>query len=287
MVHFCSENSGKSSNRQPFALLGITPASSSDSKEQAIQSFRELLASKLEMNSSLTKAKSCFRTLRQEELLRNVSQGGLPLLSVPSPKPDFQNLETLGGLKEVAVPFFDFAEYKDGSTFFSHFSEARRPVFGVYQWGDSGTRIRPLPTASEDRRLPPPSLIFHNKDLSQIKETAGVEVAKIGYGGNKIGQLMLQHEDLLGLDIRLCSSADVTSAFCEAQDSLLAGSLNELQSTNTLLAAGEEGKDDERIGEADCWVEVRANLKSPSGYLTRSVGSRVRKVANASNTPDS
>jgi hypothetical protein len=292
LVHFCSEYSnsgGESSRKQPFALLGITHTANEDSSEQAVQSFRDLLASKVQQRSSFIKFKHSFGSLSPEELLRDVSRGGLPLVSVPSPKHEVSEQTPPAGLKEVVVPFFDFSEYADGSSFLSHFAEARRPVVGVYQWGDCATRIRPLPTASEDRRLPPPSLVFHCNDSEEIEpENSGARTAKIGYRGNKMGQLMLQHEDLLGLDIRFCSSTKVSSAFSEAQDSLLAGSLNELQSTNTLLVGGEKAKDDDRIGQSDCWVEVRANLKSPSGFLKRPTGSVPSKQKLASiNTPDS
>jgi hypothetical protein len=293
LVHFCSENSnfgGESSRKQPFALLGITHMANEDSSQQAVQRFRDLLASKVQQQSSFIKFKRSFGSLSPEELLRDVSRGGLPLVSVSSPKHEVSEQTPPTGLKEVVVPFFDFAEYADGSRFFSHFAKARRPVVGVYQWGDCATRIRPLPTASEDIRLPPPSLVFHCNDLEKIEpENSGARTAKIGYTGNKMGQLMLQHEDLLGLDIRFCSSTKVSSAFSEAQDSLLAGSLNELQSTNTLSVDGEKVKYDDRIGQADCWVEVRANLKSPSGFFKRPAGSvpSKQRVASTINTSDS
>lgn len=292
IIHFCSDNSGNSSRKQAFGILGITNTSTSNSKVEAIQGFRDLLASKMQQRSSFMKVKSNFASLSQDELLRDVSKGGLPLLSVPSRGSEVADVAPVeAGLKEVAVPFFDFAEYTNGTSFLSQFSKARRLQVGLYQWGDSGTRIRPLPAASEDRRLPPPSLIFHCNDFTQIAaDTTGARIAKIGYGGNRVGQLMLEHDDLLGLDIRFCSSISASSAFSEAQDSLLAGSLDELQSTNTLLAGGEKVKDDDRIGEADCWVEVRANLKSPSGFLKRAVRSEPsnqRRLASPVNTPDS
>ena len=116
-------------------------------------------------------------------------------------------------LKEVAVPYFDYAAYKDGSTFLSKLGLAMtiRPTVGVYQWLNNITCIRPLPTAAEDQRLPSPSLIFHcespENNEDKIREH-GFREARIGYGGlgrdRGHGQVMLLHKDLIGLDIRYC-----------------------------------------------------------------------------------
>ena len=102
-------------------------------------------------------------------------------------------------------------------------------------------------------------------------------MAKIGFSGNRIGQVMMIHPDLEGIDVRYCSQDAVSSAFSEAQESLLAASLEELQSSNALLTGQEPAKDDERVGKADCWVEVRANMKRPSGYWHRKAGTTPSK----------
>ena len=149
------------------------------------------------------------------------------------------------------------------------------------------TDLRPLPTAGEDTRLPPPSLIFDCHNLADIllKEQKGLKVAKIGYSGNRIGQLMLLHDDIQGLDVRLCSEKKVSSAFYEAQESLLAASVEELQSSNALIGDGQEGKDDKRTGRGDCWVEVRANLKQPSGFFQRGTARSKHRVAKIPDLP--
>ena len=296
MIHFLSNSDVKedSAKRNAFALLGITNATENDSNQAAIQSFRNLLASNMENRSSSMKLKNSLGSLQPQEMLRDVSNGSLPLLFLGEQDANSQHEATKNvppsGLKEVVVPFFDYAEYTDGSTILSRLSRMQRPAVGVYQLGNRSVRVRPLPTAAEDRSLPPPSLIFHCNNLEEVNPTeVGAKSGKIGFSGNRIGQLMVQHEDLLGLDIRFCSSEKVTSAFDEAQESLLAGSLEELQSTNTLQAGGEKSKDDDRIGVADCWIEVRANLKSPSGFLRRPgrSGSTPRPNASPINTPDS
>jgi hypothetical protein len=302
LIHLLSDDANKlsdSKKKQAFSLLAITDGGYEKSHKEAVQRFRDLFALKVKERASAIKMKSVISGgLTTEELLRDVSTGGLPMLSLPtsqggllsSPFNQQSDDEHLG-LKEIVLPYFDFAEYTDGSSLASHFSYARRPAVGVYQWGSSSTRIRPLPTASEDRQLSPPSLVFHCKDFSDVDVgNSGARTAKIGFGGNlSRQQLMLQHEDLFGLDVRFCSSTTVSSAFSEAQDSLLAASLNELQSTNTLLAGGEQAKDDDRILNGDCWIEVRATLKQPAGFLKKSLGSysTTQRIANASRTPDS
>jgi len=335
VIHFCSigvrrsnvksieENSNEQDQNQqdiPFSLLAITDTGndqSDDSKKKeyngnaeidvVIRNVRCLLASRINeggaLNSTSLILKYFFKgKLTVCDLLKNISPDGLPLLSIPSNMPSkivddgcVPN-STTTCLKEVVVPYFDYAAYKDGSTFVSKLGLARtrRPAVGVYEWPINNTRntrtcIRPLPTGAEDQTLPSPSLIFHcefPENEVKIKEY-GFREARIGYGGGRSnrGQVMLLHKDLIGLDIRYCPRTKVTSAFSEAQESLLAGSIDELQSTNILLAGGEEAKHDERIGNADCWVEERAKFKRPSGYLWSKKTSRKQRIARIPNIP--
>lgn len=294
LIHFCSLTSPNSKvddkRHGSFSLLAITDVPTTTENGEAIIKFRTLFASHVQERASIIKMKSIRRPVSAEELLRTVARGGLPLLSLPqsvledngeSRRDDNQD----AGLKEVVIPYYDYATYADGSTIFSNIGHARlkRPKVGVYEWTGSSTRIRPLPTAAEDQRLPPPSLIFHCENHEEVGvQQYGATTAKIGYGGNGNGQLMLLHKDLAGLDVRFCSQNGVSSTFSEAQESLLAASLNELQSTNTLLACGEKAKDDDRLGNSDCWAEFRANVKRPSGFLHRSS----RKQRTAAKAPD-
>jgi len=318
ILHFCStddvdapgEKNMKSETR-PFALLGITESDESRSEsgsrvESEIRNFRNLLACRLNGGTALNRTilslkRSVNGSLTTKDLLRDISRDGLPLLSLPKFSCDIDSCATSSidsngredlvlptFLKEIVVPHFDYATYVDESTLRSHLALAptKRPAVGVYQWPNSNILIRPLPTASEDAILPSPSLIFHHEspeDTSRIKNY-GVREAKIGYGGlgPGHGQVMLLHKDLLGLDVRYCPRTVVSSAFSEAQESLLAGSLEELQSTNVLVSKGEEAQSDTRLGNGDCWVEVRANLKRPSKLLRRSKNSpgkqRIAKI---------
>ena len=292
LLHFCTmESSEREEERNgSFSLLAITDAPSKKTNVESIQHFRDFFASQVKDKAPWIKIKGSFGgKLSSGELLSSITNGGLPLLSLPEQELERkQSIEEVpfDGLKEVVIPYFDYASYTDGSTLLSKLSYAqlKRPNVGLYQWTNSFTRIRPLPTAHEDRTLPPVSLIFHCETLDEIEvKEYNATTAKIGFGGRGSGQLMLRHPGLSGLDVRYCSLTKASSNFSEAQDSLLAGSLQELQSTNTLLAGSEEAKEDDRIGKSDCWVELRANLKQPSGFFQRSP--RERRPAKAPDLP--
>jgi hypothetical protein len=319
ILHFCSlsgkENDGNN-NTTPFALLSITESVNTSGHENlqdnivsSIRQCRNLLAEQFQQSSSTSRnLKMNLKNLvgsplTPTDLLQEMD--GLPLLSFDlkgttsmESSPNQSTLELTKSssspfLKEIVVPFFDYAEYTDGSNLLSRLSQAntRRPVVGLYQWPFSSTTcIRPLPTAAEDKQLPPPSLIFHftssAHDMTAIALRHDFQTARIGYsGGMDHGQTMLLHRDLPGLDIRLCPRTTVSSAFSEAQESLLAGSLPELQNNNILLAGGEQAVEDDRIGKGDCWVEVRANLRRPTGYLGRSRKTAPLKRANIPDLP--
>jgi len=329
VIHFCSssnlgaqkEHDDQNPQTTPFALLAITDDDESIREEEykgdaevqsAIKHFRNLLASRINngasLNSTLLNLKCLINgKLTTNDLLKDISRDGLPLLSIPdrcsNGDSSIPRRESKGRMdstsspffKEIVVPHFDHAAYIDGSTLVSKLSLAttNRPAVGVFEWPNSTTCIRPLPTAAEDQRLPSPSLIFHcdsPEDAIKIREY-GFREARIGYGGlgPGHGQVMLLHEDLIGLDIRYCPRTTISSTFSEAQESLLAGSLDELQSTNILLSGGENAKSDERIGNGDCWVEVRANLKRPSNYWHRFLkganSSREQRVARIPDLP--
>ena len=199
------------------------------------------------------------------------------------------------GLRELSVPVYEDARYLDGCTLLSYLSASDlcRPTIGVYQFTNSGLALRPLPAAKEDMLLPAPSLVFYTPNLEEAKEMLrrnGVLTAKIGYrGSTHHGQLMVIHKDTAGLDIRLTESTACISSFSEAQEALLAGSLDELQNVNVLMEGGNETKayQETMNGLGDCWVEFRANLKKPSGFFTRNTKSnrQSHKVAKAPDIP--
>lgn len=184
-----------------------------------------------------------------------------------------------------------------------------KPILGLYMWpkredGKNNYRqdiaIRPIPASSSDMTLSPPSLIFHSGSYNLqnhpiiAKDTFTTAAAdqpassstiaqKVGFtsSNKKNGQLLLNtsnnHKNknknpllnLAGVDIRLCESDELSTYFSEAQDSLLAGSLDELQHPN-VLSTGEEKVDEEnKIGDGDCWVEFRSNMKNPQGFFKK------------------
>jgi hypothetical protein len=182
-----------------------------------------------------------------------------------------------GQFKELVIPVFHDALYGNGDTVVSRLSSLARPVTGLYQL-NNGVCLRPLPTSAYDTTLPPASLVFHstNNSFDACDETI---TAKIGFNGTgTTGQIVLGHAATAGLDVRYCSNSVKSSMFCEAQESMLAASLQELQSTRVV---GDTASDP-RTNQADCWAEFRANLARPLGYLkTRTV----TNIAKAPNLP--
>jgi hypothetical protein len=293
VIHFCSIDSGnenKDSYIGKFSLLGITASSLGSTSSQDVASFRSLLASHIGNQATNIKLRHTMRSLRPSHLLGSSSTGELPLLALPAKETNAPRSESsvpLTGLKEIAVPAYDFAMYPDGSNLLTRLSSSGlpRPKTGLYEW--TNTRIRPLPTGSEDQRLPPPSLIFHCNSLEGVSvEDHGAVTSKIGFGGLGNGQLIVLHKDLPGLDLRFCSTTEASSSFAEAQESLLAASLADLQSANILSTGGEKGKADKRVGLGDCWVEFRANLKEPVGFWRRYAVSKSKSTKRIAKAPD-
>jgi hypothetical protein len=293
VLHFCSIDSGnesKDSKNGMFSLLGITDSSSSSTTSEAVASFRNLFASEVGSQATNIKLRHILGSFTRFHLLGSSSTGELPFLAFPEKDkfaPQLESSNPSTGLKEIAVPAFDFAVYPDGSSLLTRLSSSGlpRPKTGLYEW--TSTCIRPLPSGSEDQRLPPPSLIFHCDSLEDVSvEEHGAVTSKIGFGGLGNGQLIVFHKYLLGLDLRYCASTEASSSFAEAQESLLAASLADLQSTNTLLAGGEEAKADERVGHGDCWMEFRANIKEPAGFWRRYVMAKSKSKNRIAKAPD-
>lgn len=291
-----------------LSLLGVTNSQTrKQSDADSVQESRRLIASHV-----CTEDGRYLRSLRlivKHAAGRHISVSdiigfgaGLPLLYLPM-NDDLSSIEPKSprqpaGLKEIAIPHYDDGKFPDGQTLLSMLgsSTLHRPAVGLYQWPNHGVAIRPLPSAKEDRILPAPSLVFYCEDLDQAADTLstlGAVSAKIGYNGlQNSGQLMVSHPNLLGLDIRLTDSTDYTSSYPEAQEALLASSLAELQNANVLLEGGKENKAtraqmDERVNAGDCWVEFRANMKRPLGFVNPRVksGGRVRRIAKAPDLP--
>ncbi|KAL7435415.1 hypothetical protein ACHAXH_006388 [Discostella pseudostelligera] len=205
--------------------------------------------------------------------------------------------DCIGKLREIVLPFFP--EVSSLQTTLSQ-SSLSRPLPGLYQFqigseygketvnrttnkpNTPGLIVRPLPAAQEDLRLSPPSLVFQCKSLvnvqTLVEEKLGGRTSKIGWRGNgQLGSLIVSHPSITGLDVRICESTGdewvLSSSFDESQDSLLAGSLAELQSVhvvsdgkhNDIEKASTVG--DKHTANGDCWIEFRSNVKHPTGFL--------------------
>lgn len=320
ILHFLSLSSSTASaaddtkvnqaNGHHVSLISIIDSKDSGNHydASAVQQSRQFLASHIGEGDRIRFTKP-FRLILDHTLGRQISasditglRGGLPLLQLPTSNEKTYPIQSTpklqAGLKEIAIPFYDDCVYPNGQSLLSALgsSSLNRPTVGLYQWPGNGVVLRPLPSAQEDRTLPAPSLVFYTENLTETAEkmtALGALIGKIGYNGlGNSGQLMTSHPALLGLDIRMTDRAEYTSAFPEAQEALLASSLDELQNVNVFLQGGKDdittrSKVDGRDNQGDCWVEFRANLKQPSGFVKRATGkSKAKlKVAKAPDLP--
>lgn len=300
IIHFLSIQ-GSSENRDSESLSILSIAGMCEgSPEERVRSSRALLADQISGQvARVTLTHSVGRRLSVQDVLG--IGGGLPLLHqidlLRSPyRPHNTSASATSdsiGFREIALPHFDDAAYSDGRSLLSTLSDSTltRAAVGLYLVQDC-LALRPLPAASEDRMLPAPSLVFSCRNLDDPPVLQGARIGKIGFNGTtrkrRQGQLMVAHPDLPGLDFRLTDSMEYSSSFAEAQDALLAGSLQELQNENVLLEGGdgrhERMKPDAKDGEGDCWVEFRANVKRPLGFMTRK--SKTLYVTKVAKVPD-
>jgi hypothetical protein len=293
-LHFLSvDGSVENPENEALALLAVTDDSMSD-VINSLQAIRELLAHHMRDRATRIAVKqSMGQELTTFDLLG--FGGGLPLLKpldkkhASSTSRQSKVNETMHGLKELSLPHFDDAAYSDGKSLIESLSVSslERPVVGLYQFPD-GLAIRPLPSAASDKVIPSASLVFmcaNIDDENSGLEQNGAVVGQIGFSGTFLrGQLMVRHPDVPGLDLRLTDKPGFSSSFAEAQEALMAGSLNEMQHENVLLKGGASR---EAQGKAtDCWVEFRETLKQPSGYLQRNSQREAKvKVARVPDLP--
>jgi hypothetical protein len=136
------------------------------------------------------------------------------------------------------------------------------------------------------------SLIFKvddiNETLDQLREQ-GIRGNKLGFTGAWSrsegsasrcggGEVRLFAEGLgfarpTGLDFRITDSDEVLSYYSEGPEAVLDGTIADIQSDRVLgspsddsdsLAAGKSGL----VGQGDCWMELRAMMKSPWRLMT-------------------
>ena len=285
---------------------------SRQSLAQHIEKLGKMVSLKLVMKNLLGQIISSYNVLSSEMPLLELSNGSVQT------KCKFQRNELHTKtqhhpfLREISLPFNDNLVDSNGFTLPSIFSNSSlsRPLVGLYQWptfDNNGLVFRPLPAAEHDLKLPPPSLIFQCESLEvadSLVEKVGASTARVGFSGcSRKGQLMVKHENLTGLDIRFCEGKGFSSSFAEAQESLFAGSFDDLQSSDVMSEGKQENNDgiivstrsDAMNGLGDCWMEFRSNMKRPSGFFKKykssfssrndSVVSKLRRVAKAPNIP--
>jgi hypothetical protein len=301
------------------SLLAITQASSTihddDPARAVLAPFAETL--------SPTKLRAChfFRRPVQASYLLGPASRFLPVMQIhqhhepegfhdngagthAAPPPPRRS-----GLKEVVIPYDDDT-YEDSTTSrpFQQLMHLSSPATGLYLLPRSNLCVRPLPTGFHDRHLPPPSLVFHSPqalpwpvvdsrdDTVTIRKighsglSTGAARSSSGGGGGSGGQYRFDSADLAGLDVRLCSSETYQSMFAEAHESLLAGSIDKLQSTRVLGAGARDVDDDDaeeirRKNSSDCWMEFRATVRNPMGFFQRPAGKRTTRTAKVPDLP--
>jgi len=199
------------------------------------------------------------------------------------------------GLREVVLPYCEDGD-TDCSSLLHQLSSSclsrpidgttKRSIAGLFQWHNDGSMdtkpiiIRPLPAAKADFAVSNPSFIFQCPSLMSASfeiQKHSASSAKVGFHGGRNGQLMVLHKDLMGLDIRFCENDRLSSSFDEAQQALLAGSLDGLQHPDVLQEGAtysDSNKGKASLTDGDCWVEFRENLKKPKIFLSKNFNRR-------------
>ncbi len=185
--------------------------------------------------------------------------------------------------------------------------------------------FRPLPSPSIDIKLPPATFVYQCDTLDDAKNQLvqlqnqevpistsmsmpmdNIQLTKVGFNGyQNNGQLRVESSYNnsnssststaataalpSSLEFRYCDAKELSSTFAEAHESLLAGSLDDLQNVNVMVegtktstGGSTDGDDNRQLmkknearvdsmnGLGDCWVEFRANMKQPSGFFKKS-----------------
>jgi hypothetical protein len=301
-LHFISPEKGDNVLEQQAStieLLAIHCLTSDDNTSTSVlEKVRDHLANALLVPATLGNP---WQNLKSSITGRNIFSAshllqfnrGMPILELDAQETDEISCTTANGdLKEVVIPSFSSDTDANGRTLLEHLQNLPRPVPGLYQTS-SGLCIRTLPTAKEDRHLSPPSLIFQaetatlDSAINLNNSDSDFHAFRIGYTGcGSKRQVLLRNANKKSnsIDIRLCPATKPISMFAEAQESLLASSLEELQSQRVLAQNSAQEIEDPNINKMDCWVEFRANMKNPSGFFPRK-SSDGPKIAKAPDLP--
>ena len=311
IIHFLALNN--SHVETDLCLLAITDSENDNDAVKCVQEARDEIAQHIDKSW-----KNAAKLLALQLIGKNISpqhltslDNGLPLLVLPAnDKNEVTNsAETKPAssssvkLREIAIPFNFDSTYADGSSLMQKLSQSNlsRPKTGLYQWpAPSPLVLRPLPSANSDFTLPFPSFIFQCDSLQDKNERLKKDIilSKVGCNSNKPGQLMIHHRDVQGVELRYCEERVLSSSFAEAQESLMAGSLDDLQNANVMVEGGKtrslndvqmtttssRARVDVMNGLGDCWVEFRANMKRPQGFFDKKA--RAKTVKRTAKAPD-
>jgi hypothetical protein len=302
--HHSTLDSKELYNQQNGANNDLDPLSS-----KSLKLSQEALTRHMRGNSAVVQVAGSYALFGRPPPVETLLgfQGGLPLITMDFQDPFYLNSSTRSetdclfkqGLREIVIPHSDKAIYPDGRTLLGTLAEESqwpRVKVGLYRISPTLV-VRPIPTAREDKIISRPSLVFSysGSDPPAIwNKTLGIETSrsssttstiedsiqahKIGYNGGKYhsqggtGQWQVQHRDWAGLDMRVTDSTQYSNCFPESQDSLLAGSIPELQNEDVLtgdnlVSSTENDLNLEQSRNGDCWMEFRATLQRPRGYF--------------------
>ena len=309
-----------------LSLLSVTDDADNDANK-SLQHSRDYLSKHLKGGGGMLLGAQLVMRMRTNDKYpveaHHLLEGELPKMDL-SCLAKYENNESssqresesdtgISGIRELVIPAFDSSIQSQ----LSSSSAMSRPKVGLYRWPGNDTNnglvIRPLPSAAEDRELSPPSIVFQCDNLescveilkgNEAADNTKTALAKVGFSGcGTGGQYMIRNSLLDGLDIRLCDATELSSSFAEAQEALLAASLDELQSVNVMNEGSDDGRNvrkdggkskeggsDAMNGLGDCWVEFRANVKKPGGFFGRKGGiaggsRRKPEVAKAPDIP--
>ena len=299
-----------------LSLLSITDSGNdNDDAAKCIQEARDEISRNIDKSPQNAMKLAALKAFKQSISPQNLTSLELPLLVLSTNKISNDDAAVIPSgtsslkLREIAIPFNYESTYADGSSLSQKLSQSNltRPKTGLYQMGNGGLVIRPLPSATSDFTLPSPSFIFQCDSLKNKEQALinGVSLSKLGCNGIERGQMLIHHHDVQGIELRFCEARQLSSSFAEAEESLMAGSLNELQNANVMVEGGKTRSQydvkidinknsgnqaatklrvDAMNGLGDCWVEFRANIKRPLGFFDKKA--RTKTVQRTAKAPD-
>lgn len=271
-----------------FMLFTCMTNQTNDTEIDDIQHARDYLASNISSTTSSSISSRAFsfwnKLTGRNPMIQTLCQDeNLPFVESPTTtnsddeKNSYttnHNDESKAYLREIVIPYFE-DEGESTQSLLSTLPKpinplTKRPMAGLYKWPMTNKNskqiyIRPIPAGPEDQYLAPPSLIFQipssSFDLIADQNDAGMQFRKIGFNGNSTtkGQYIISNQSLNGIDIRLCPNTQLSPSFNEGEDTLFAGSIDELQRSNNsndnIITSKPE------VEDGDCWMEVRAMVK--------------------------